>query len=351
MTTIFQLFDIAIQRQASDIHLIPGYFPSIRINNELSQLRTTELLTQNISNDLIFSLLLPEQKEFLINNKELDFGYQYKDSRFRCNVYMTKGKYAAAFRLINNSFRTIEDLMLPQVFHQITDYSQGLVLITGPTGEGKSTTLASVINEINNKYSKHIITIEDPIEYVYTPAKSIISQRELLHDTHSWDIALKSVLREDPDVVLIGEMRDYDTIQSVLTIAETGHLVFATLHTGSTPETINRIIDVFPSHQQSQVRSQLASVLRVVIAQRLLPNLDNTKRVPACEVLFNIPSVASVIRDGKSHMLDNMLETGESEGLYLFEKSIIDLYEKGIITKEIALQYAIRPDEIIKLMK
>lgn len=348
---IYQLFDFAINKQASDLHLVPEYYPAIRINNDLFYLRTTEILTEESLKNLILSILSEEQKENLLANKEIDLGYEYNKNRFRINIYSTKGKMAAAFRLIGSKIKTLEELSLPRQFHTFTEFKQGLILITGPTGQGKSTTLASLVDEINQKYAKHIVTIEDPIEYVYSKAKSIISQRELHQDTHSWTIALRSVLREDPDVVLIGEMRDYETIQSALTIAETGHLVFSTLHTGSTPETINRIIDVFPANQQNQIRSQLASVLKAIIAQRLIPNADRSKRIPAVEVLLNIPPVAAVIRDARTHMLDNILETAEDQGLFLFEKYLLSLYENNIITKEIAYSYAIRPAEIIKFIK
>jgi len=348
---IFQLFDIAIEHQASDLHLVPDFFPAIRVNSELTQLRTQPVLSEEVSKTLLLNILTPEQKENLLANKEIDFGYEYKGNRFRANLYFSKGKIAGAFRLIGNKIKTVEELMLPSIFHTFSDYRQGLILVTGPTGEGKSSTLATVINEINNKYARHLITIEDPIEYVYPSGKSIVSQRELHQDTHSWSMALRSILREDPDVVLIGEMRDYETVQAALTIAETGHLVFSTLHTGSTPETINRIIDVFPAAQQNQIRIQLASVLKVVVAQRLIPNVDRTRRVPAIEMLFNTPAVSSVIRDGRIHMLDNILETGESEGQYLFEKYLIGLLQKGFITQESVNSYALRPNEVKKFLK
>ncbi len=347
---IFQLFDLTIERDASDLHLVCGYFPAIRVNSELNQIRTVDLLAPDTMKQMILSILNEPQQTNYLTNKEMDFGYEYKGNRFRCNIYHTQGKMAAAFRLIGNKIKTIEELQLPEVFHTFADYRQGLVLVTGPTGEGKSTTLASIINEINLKHSRHIVTLEDPTEYIYPAAKSIVSQRELHQDTISWNIALKSILREDPDIVLIGEMRDLETIQSALTIAETGHLVFSTLHTGSTPETISRIIDVFPASQQNQIRIQLASVLTAVVAQRLVPNVDLTKRIPAIELLLNLPAVSAVIRDGRIHMLDNILETGEENGLFLFEKYLAKLYDKSLISKETALAYALRPNEITKFI-
>ncbi len=347
---INELLQITINKDASDLHLIPDYYPTIRINNELFPLRNFEILSKETSERLILSFLTEEEKENLLTNKEIDLGYEFADVRFRVNIYQTKNKLAAAFRLIPPKIKTIEELRLPPVLHQFIRYKQGLILITGPTGEGKSTTLASLINEINTTLAKHIITIEDPIEFVYPKAKSIVSQRELHQDTHSWNIALRSVLREDPDIVLVGEMRDYDTIQAVLTIAESGHLVFSTLHTGSTPEAINRIVDVFPAHQQNQIRNQLSSVLIAVIAQRLLPDIEQKSRIPAVEILINSPSVAAIIREAKGFMLDNVLETSEDQGMILFEKYLVKLYRDGLITKETALSYAIRTNEIKKFL-
>jgi len=240
---------------------------------------------------------------------------------------------------------------LPSIIKQVVDYKQGLVLVVGSTGEGKSTTLASIINEINFKYNYHIITIEDPIEYVYPKGKSIISQRELRLDTLSSSIALKSALREDPDMIMIGEMRDFDTISLVLTAAETGHLVFSTLHTNSTSETINRIIDIFPSHQQNQIKSQLASVLKMIISQRLLPKNNQTGRIVSCEILINNSATTSLIREGKTHLISNVLETGEGEGQILFEKYLLSLYQKTLISYETAFSYALRPKILEKYIK
>jgi twitching motility protein PilT len=224
-------------------------------------------------------------------------------------------------------------------------------LVTGPTGEGKSTTIAAIINEINMRYAKHILTIEDPIEYLYPQAKSIISQREIGQDTHSWSVALKSALREDPDIVVIGEMRDYDTIQAALTIAETGHLVFSTLHTNSVPQTIDRIVDVFPPRQQNQVRLQLASSLKAVVSQRLVPTIDQRTRIPAIEVLIGNPAVSSVIRENKTHLLDNIIETSSDQGMIILEKYLANLYFEGKISRETALFHSIRPVQMQKLIK
>lgn len=349
-SAIRDLFKQTIEREGSDLHLICGYYPTIRVNNDLYPLKISEILTSEKMEKMIFSILTEEQKENLLANKEIDFGLEFEGNRLRANVYYTKSRLAAVFRIIPGAIKTIDQLKLPAIFNTLTERSHGLVLITGPTGEGKSTTLASMINKINMNEGKHIITIEDPIEFTYPEGKSIVSQRELHLDTHSWTIALRSVLREDPDVVLVGEMRDYDTIQAVLTIAETGHLVFSTLHTSTTPEAINRIIDVFPSHQQNQIKNQLSSVLQAVISQRLVPDINNKSRVPALEILINTPAVASLIREGKIFMIDNILETEEKQEMILFEKYLMKLYKQGMISRETALKYAIRSSEIKKFV-
>lgn len=348
--TIKELFKSTIEREASDLHLICGYYPTMRINNELFPLKVAEVMTQEKIEKMIFSILSEEQKENLLSNKEIDLGVDFEGYRLRANVYYTKNQLAAAFRVIPSNIKTLDDLKLPPIFKSFTEFNHGLVLITGPTGEGKSTTLASMINQINVNSAKHIMTIEDPIEFVYKEGKSIVTQRELHLDTHSWTIALKSVLREDPDVVLVGEMRDYDTIQAVLTIAETGHLVFSTLHTSTTPEAINRIIDVFPAHQQAQIRNQLSSVLQAVVSQRLLPDINNKSRIPALEILINSPAVGAIIREGKIFMLDNVLETEEKQDMILFEKYLMKLYKQGSISRETAMKYAIRTNELKKFL-
>lgn len=347
---INELLQITIDKNASDLHLIPGYYPTIRINNDLLHLRNFGILEQDIVEKMIISLLSSAQHQYLTENKEIDIGWDYNGNRFRVNIYTNKKNISGALRLVPNKIKTIEELRLPSIFHSFSSYKQGLILFTGPTGEGKSTSMASIINEINEKYSKHIVTIEDPIEFTYPLGKSIISQRELHQDTLSWTSALKSVLREDPDVVFVGEMRDYDTIQLVLTIAETGHLVFSTLHTGSTKEAIDRIVDVFPAQQQNQTRNSLSSTLLSVVAQRLLPDVTGLSRVPCFEILMNTPSVSPIIRDGKNFMLDNVIATSEEEGMILFEKYLVQLYRAGQISKETAKDHAIRKKLIDKLI-
>lgn len=348
---ILSVFEKAVAKEASDIHVVPGYYPALRINNQLLYLRDEGVITETDSGSLPKMLLNEHQKNFFSENKEIDFGYTHNKTRFRINLYMTRGLCAGSFRIVPTIIRTIRELNLPELFYDFTTYRQGLILFTGPTGEGKSTSLASIINELNVRDSRHIITIEDPIEFLYPAARSIISQRELLQDTLSWSTSLKSVLREDPDVLLVGEMRDYDTIQSVLTVAETGHLVFSTLHTGSAVEAINRIVDVFPSHQQNQVRNSLASSLIAVVSQRLLPTVSGTGRIPAVEILLNKPSVSSLIREGKAFQIDNVIETSESDGMILFEKYLLKLYTSGHISRDTAHQFAIRKNIIHKLIQ
>lgn len=349
--TLQSLLNVAIERNASDLHIIPGYFPTIRVNEELFAIRTTEPINKEASARLLVPVLNDTQAKLFQSNRQYDFSYEYNNRRFRANYYFTKNAPAATFRIISPVIRTITELVLPQIFYEFARMKSGLVLITGPTGEGKSTTLAAVINEINLNYSKHIITVEDPIEYVYPIAKSIVSQRELSSDTLSFADSLKAALREDPDVVLIGEMRDLETTQAALTIAETGHLVFSTLHTSSTPEAINRILDIFPSHQQGMVRSQLSTNLKAIVSQRLVPSIATAGRTPAVEILINTPGIANAIREAKIHLIDNMIETGEEQGMLLFEKYLTRLYQQGQISKETAFSYALRPAEIAKFIK
>lgn len=345
---IQQLLQTTIERRSSDLHLVCGTYPTIRVDGVLYQLNTLPTLTPELMSEQLLSILSSELKDNLMANKEIDFGYDFHGSRFRVNIYHAKGALAASFRLIPSKIKTIEELGLPKSFDTLADYNQGLVLVTGPTGEGKSTTLSSIINRINLNQSRHILTVEDPIEFIYPSGQSLVSQRELHQDTHSWNVALKSALREDPDVVLVGEIRDYETAALVLTIAETGHLVFSTLHTNSTTETINRLINMFPSNEQNQIRAQLSSTLKAVVAQRLLPRADAPGRVAAVELLYNLPSVAAIIREGKYYMIDNVLQTSESEGLIYFERYLAQLYKAGYITREVALSYALRPKDLEK---
>jgi twitching motility protein PilT len=347
---IEDLFDLTIKRNASDLHLSVGYAPVIRVDGNLSTLGTVEL-TEEMVHELIYSILADDQKQALEKDKELDMSYTHSSgNRFRINIFYELGHIAGAFRLIPQVIRTVEELGLPTICHEFTKLNQGLILVTGPTGQGKTTTLAAILQEINVLYTKNIITIEDPIEYVFPKGKSMVNQRELEHDTLSWANALRSALRQDPNVVLIGEMRDYETISSAITIAETGHLVFATLHTNSASQTIDRIIDVFPENQQNQVRSQLASILEGIISQRLLESILGG-RVVASEVLLSTPAVRNVIREGKTYQIDNIIQTSGDLGMITLEKSLVKLVREGKITLEAAQAVSLRPDEIIRLFK
>lgn len=349
--TIEEMLALCVTQNASDLHLIVGSYPMLRVQGILVPIDGQAVLVAQTTQELVFSLLTQEQKDQLLVNKEVDFSYQFQDkARFRVNVYYHRGTLAAALRLIPNIIKTVEELRLPTTLHQFTTLRQGLILVTGPTGHGKTSTLAALIDEINISRGEHILTIEDPIEYIYTPKKSIISQRELSTDTHSWDVALKSALREDPDVVLIGEMRDYDTIAAALTIAETGHVVFATLHTNSASQTIDRIIDVFPEHQQGQVRMQLANTLQAVVSLRLVRTLQE-ERMPAVELLLANGAVRNIIREGKTFQLDNVISTSSEIGMISLESSLARMVNQGHIAMQMALELSNYPDQLTRLIQ
>ncbi len=314
--TLNQLMDLLIAERGSDLHLISGMLPTVRVNGQLFPVSGEEILTPERTHDFALQLLSPENLPRFEETKEIDFSYQYADkARLRVNVYTQKDTTAISMRLIPIKIQTIDELGLPAICHSMAQEHSGFILVTGPTGTGKSSTLAAIIEEINQTRGEHIVTIEDPIEFIYQPAKSLISQREVGQDTLSWPNALRASLREDPNVVLVGEMRDLETISAALTVAETGHLVFATLHTNSGPDTVDRIIDVFPEFQQLQVRQQLASTLRAVISQRLIPTIDGKKRVPAIEVLINTSAASNLIREGKTYQLDNVMQTSSDVGM------------------------------------
>lgn len=348
--TIQQLLELTVTRNASDLHLVVGFKPLLRVYGQLFAVEGTEPVTPDMMNSLIEPLLTLEHKKIYLETLDYDFSLDLPGKgRFRINLYKQKGYPAAAIRLIPFDIPTLEELELPKILEQITELRQGFIMVTGPTGHGKSTTLASFINKINNTRSAHIITIEDPVEYVYPIGKSLISQREMFGDTKSWDSALRSALREDPDVVLIGEMRDLDTISSSMTIAETGHLVFTTLHTNSAAQSVDRIIDVFPSHQQPQIRLQLASTFEAIISLRLIPTVS-PGRVLAAEILFATPASRNMIREGKTHMIDNLIQTSAEQGMMSLEASMVGLVKKGKITIETAREYTLRPDLLNKLL-
>jgi twitching motility protein PilT len=345
------LLEATYANRASDLHLIVGFKPILRVDGSLMFLEDQPVLTADTCKELVLSLLSPQQKDLFTVNKEVDFSLDYADKgRFRVNAYFEKGNPAAALRLLPGKIATIEELNLPKIYHRFAELKSGLILVTGPTGHGKSSSLAAIIEEINKNRAEHILTIEDPIEYIYKGKKSIISQREIHSDTHSWEIALRSALREDPNVVLVGEMRDYETIAAALTVAETGHLVFATLHTNSAAQTIDRIVDVFPEHQQAQVKMQLSNTLEAVLSQRLLPALDGG-RVPACEVLLAIPAVKATIREGKIHQIDNIMETSLELGMISLEHSLADWVKKGKLSMNMAQSWSLKPEQLQRLVK
>lgn len=339
--SIKNLLETVFNRNASDLHLCVGVPPTLRIDGNLIPIPDQPVLTPEDTEKLAYSILNEEQKETFIKDKELDLSYALENkARFRVNVYHQKGYVSVALRYLPFKIRTLEELGMAAICEELTKPSQGLVLVTGPTGHGKSTTLAAMIDKINHEKPYHIITIEDPIEYTFIHDKSIIDQREIHLDTYSFARALRSALREDPDVVLVGEMRDLETISAAITIAETGHLVFATLHTNSAAQTVDRIIDVFPPHQQPTVRTQLANILLGIVSQRLLPKVGGGRCV-AAEVLFANPAIRNLIREGKSYQIQNVIQTGKDENMLSLDKTLASLVQKGEITAEDAEPYAI----------
>ncbi len=348
--TIEELLQITIQRNASDLHLIAYTEPTLRIHGILTPVPQSKPLMPDEVEALIMALVTEEQKELLIANKELDFSFALGEvARFRVNAYYQKGYISAALRMLPLKIRNLDELQLPPILHKFTELVQGFILVTGPTGHGKSTTLAALVNEINQNRACHILTIEDPIEYVYPKAKAFVSQRELHLDTHSWDVALRGALREDPDVVLIGEMRDYETIESAITIAETGHLVFSTLHTNSAAQAIDRIVDVFPEHQQDQIRLQLASTLEAIVSQRLIPSL-NGERIVVNEILLANSAVKTIIREGKTHLLDNVIQTNSEIGMESMESALARKVRSGTISLQVAQTYSNKAKELTRLL-
>jgi twitching motility protein PilT len=345
------LLEEVIKHKASDLHLQVGLSPMLRIDGALRPVSGAEVLTEESIESLIFAILDEDQKQILLKDKEFDFSFAFGDlGRFRVNSFHERGNLAAALRLIPNEILTVEQLGLPQIVNKFADYPRGLVLVTGPTGSGKSTTLASLIHKINNDRAEHIITIEDPIEFTHKSVKSVIVQREVHYDTYSFSAALRSSLREDPDVVLIGEMRDLETIAAAITIAETGHLVFATLHTNSAAQSIDRMIDVFPPHQQPQIRSQLSNILMAICSQRLVPAIGGG-RIASAEILVATPAVRNIIREGKSHQLDAVIQTGAEFGMQSMDKTLVGLIHGGTITYDEARNVAVDIDELDRLMR
>ncbi len=322
------------QEGASDLHLTSGSAPYMRIHGDMVKLNYRSV-SEETCHSLIFEILTEKQKELFTEEWDLDLSYPLEGvGRFRVNVFMQRNGVSAVFRLIPENIKTIDELDLPEQLASLIDISEGLILVTGPTGSGKSTTLASLIHTINEKQQAHIITIEDPIEFVHENRRCLISQRELASHTKSFGAALRAALREDPDIILVGEMRDLETISLAITAAETGHLVFATLHTNSAIKTIDRVIDVFPEGQQTQIRVMLSESLRGVVAQALLPRPDHQGRVPVVEILVNVPAVANLIREGKTHQIASVMQTGRAHGMMTFDGAIHDLIQKNLITRE-----------------
>lgn len=345
------LLEEVIKKNASDLHIQVGLPPMIRVDGSLLPVSGADVLNEEAVEGLIFAILDDEQKQILLKDKEFDFSFAFGDlGRFRVNAFHERGNLAAALRLIPNQLLSTEQLGLPPIVNKFSDLPRGLVLVTGPTGSGKSTTLAAMIHKINEEKAVHILTIEDPIEYTHKSVKSVVVQREVHYDTYSFSAALRSALREDPDVVLVGEMRDLETIASAITIAETGHLVFATLHTNSAAQSIDRMIDVFPPHQQPQIRSQLSNILMAIVSQRLIPQIGGG-RIAAAEILVATPAVRNIIREGKSHQLDAVIQTGADLGMQSMDKTLVDLIHKGTISYEEACNFAVDRDELDRLMR
>jgi twitching motility protein PilT len=337
--------------RASDVHLSPGFAPAIRVRGRIVPLDEYGKLSPQQTRDTVYSMLNDDQRKRFESQKQLDLAYAVPGvSRFRVNCFFQRGSISAAFRRIPHEIPELGELGLPQVLRDMTLKPRGFVLVTGPTGSGKSTSLAAMIDIINQEREEHILTIEDPIEFLHRHKKCIVNQREIGADADDFSLALKSALREDPDVILVGEMRDLETMSTALTAAETGHLVFATLHTQSTAQTVDRIIDVFPSEQQKQVRMQLSIALQGIVTQQLLPTADGTGRVVACEVLVPTPAVRNLIREGKTHQIYSALQTSGSQGMQTMDAHLAQLVRMGRITRKLAEQRASVPEELKRLL-
>ncbi|MDD5110028.1 MAG: PilT/PilU family type 4a pilus ATPase [Patescibacteria group bacterium] len=342
--TLDELFRIAVDRKASDLHLVVGLPPIVRIDGALQQLSAKPKLTATEIRSLLNSILTEKQKTILENEKELDLSYELRGAgRFRVNCHWEKDCLGMVARVISKDIPTLEHINVPPIVYDLLQLQQGLILVTGPTGCGKSTTLAAMINHINIQRSVNIITLEDPIEFVFTPIKSIIKQRQLNTDMLSFGNALVHVLRQDPNVIMVGEMRDLETIGTTITLAETGHLVLATLHTHNAAQTMDRIIDIFPPHQQPQIRLQLSITLRAILSQRLIPRKEGG-RVATREVLINTPAVANLVRENKIAQIKSVLQTSAEEGMVTMDQDLINLYRKEEISKETAQFHMLNPE-------
>jgi twitching motility protein PilT len=340
-----------VGRRASDLHLSAGAPPTIRVRGRLSHMDGYPKLTDTDTREIVYSILSGDQRQRLETHWQLDFAYSIPGhARFRVNAYYQRGAVGAAFRLIPFDLTSIDSLGLPPTVHDFTRRPRGFVLVTGPTGSGKSTSLAAMIDEINSTRDEHIMTIEDPIEFLHAHKKCLVNQRELGSDAQSFADALKAALRQDPDVILVGEMRDLETISTALTAAETGHLVFATLHTQDTAQTVDRIIDVFPPSQQGQVRVQLSVALQGIMTQQLLPTADGSGRVVACEVLVPTPAVRNLIREGKTHQIYSVLQTGSAQGMQTMDAALVQLVRSGRISQQLAEERSSAPEELRRLL-
>ncbi len=341
-----ELLGMVLERGASDLHISVGRRPTLRIDGGLVPIESKDVIDENYAQQFTMEILKKEQRERFLADKELDFSYGFADiARFRVNVFMQKGNFAAAMRLIPTTIRTLDELNHPPVLHNMIKGSQGFFLVVGPSGQGKSTTLAAMIDEINHSRGCHIITIEDPIEYLFKNDKAIVDQREVGQDTKNFNVALRSVLRQDPDVIMVGEMRDPETISAAITAAETGHLVFSTPHTNNASQTIDRIIDSFPPSQQNQIRTQLASTLLGVLSKRLIPRI-NGGRVAAFELLIANPAVKNLIRENKTHQIDLVIETSAEDGMISLNRSLTYLVKAGEISYDDVVIHSLNPSEL-----
>jgi twitching motility protein PilT len=350
--SIDELLERMVEANASDLHVTTGTPPAIRVRGEVERLQGFDALTGEETQQLLYRILSSEQQKLLEINRQLDFSYSMPGlARFRVNAYFQRESIGAAFRLIPTELKTLEELGIPESLHVLAEKPRGLVLVTGPTGSGKSTTLAAIIDEINRNRSEHILTIEDPIEFLHRHKRCIVNQREIGPDATSFADALRAALRQDPDVILVGEMRDLETISTALTAAETGHLVFGTLHTQSAPSTIDRIIDVFPAEQQEQVRIQIANSLQGVVTQALLPTADQMGRVPALEILLPDDAVRNLIRQGKVEQIYSVMQTNTGRGMQTMEQSLGDLIMRRVVDFEVGLSRSSRPSQLIGLLE
>lgn len=346
-----KLLDIAVKEEASDLDISVNHPPNIRITGQLVPLSQEKKILSKDAEALAFSIMSESQRKKLLEEREIDFSYDFEDKgRFRVNVYFQRGDISMALRFIPSKIRTIEELCLPPVLHDFTSRPQGLVLVTGASSQGKSTTLAAMLDEINHTRSVHVITIEDPIEYTYPTSRAIIDQREVSQDTLSFTNALRATFRQNPDVIMVGEMRDLETISTTITAAETGHLVFATLHTNGAAQTIHRIVDVFPGEQQNQIRFQLAGSLLGIISQRLIPRIKGGF-IPVCEVMLCNNAISTLIRENKTHEIPAVIETSAKEGMISLSRAMVDLVRKKEISLKNAMDYALDPSEVRDLLR